>query len=108
MCSPEQEDDFDYLIGILAQKSEILEKVVNWPKIIESSVNKYEPHRIIYYLYDLATLFHGYWSKGNENKKYRLIIDGKIKNESLIILKLVSIVIKNGMDIIGVYLTQKM
>ena len=69
-------------------------------KIIESSVNKYEPHRIIYYLYDLATLFHGYWSKGNENKKYRLIIDGKIKNESLIILKLVSIVIKNGMDII--------
>tara|TARA_Y100001970_G_C14219793_1_gene851948 strand:- start:853 stop:2571 length:1719 start_codon:yes stop_codon:yes gene_type:complete len=89
-------------------ENKLLRKVVNWPKIIESSVNKYEPHRIIYYLYDLATLFHGYWSKGNENKKYRLIIDGKIKNESLIILKLVSIVIKNGMDIIGVSLPQKM
>ena len=86
----------------------LLRKVLNWPKVIESASLKYEPHRIIYFLYELATLFHGYWSKGNENNKYKFIVDGKIKDGSFIVLKLVGIVIKNGMGIIGVSLPSKM
>ncbi len=86
----------------------LLRKVLNWPKVIESASFKYEPHRIIYFLYELATLFHGYWSKGNENNKYKFIVDGKIKDSSFIVLKLVGIVIKNGMGIIGVSLPSKM
>ena len=46
----------------------ILRKIFEWPKIVETSSNKLEPHRIPYYLYELATLFHSYWSKGNEEK----------------------------------------
>ena len=41
------------------------------PKIVKISSNKYEPHRIPFYLYELATLFHSYWSKGNENEEFK-------------------------------------
>ena len=87
----------------------ILRKIFEWPKIIETASYKYEPHRIPYYLYELATLFHGYWSKGNENQNYRFIKNGKINNqETLVIIILTSIVIQRGMDILGVSLPDKM
>ena len=90
-------------------EKKILRKIFYWPKIIEISSNKYEPHRIPFYLYELATLFHSYWSKGNENEKYKFITNGKINNHNtLIIIKLVSIVIENGMKILGVSLPKKM
>ena len=50
---------------------EILRKIFEWPKIVKISSNKCEPHRIPFYLYELATLFHSYWSKGNEDEKYK-------------------------------------
>jgi len=87
----------------------ILRKVFEWPKIIESAAYKLEPHKIPFYLYELSTLFHSYWSKGNEDSKFRLIQDGKIKkNDSLAYIYLVAIVIKNGMNILGVSLPEKM
>ena len=90
-------------------ENKILRKVFEWPKIIDSSANKQEPHRIPFYLYDLATLFHSYWSKGNEDDKYKFIIDDKIKNlNTLAIIKLVGVVVENGMKILGVSLPKKM
>ncbi len=87
----------------------LLRKIFNWPKIIDAASLKYEPHRIVFYLYDLSTLFHSYWSKGNEDKKYKFITDGKIKNlNTLAIIKLVAIVVKNGMKILDVSLPKKM
>ena len=90
-------------------EKKILRKVFEWPKIIETASFKYEPHRIPYYLYELATLFHAYWSKGNEDHSYKFIENGKIKNEgTLVIITLVSIVIQRGMSILGVSLPEKM
>ena len=87
----------------------IIRKIFNWPKVIESASNKFEPHRIPFYLYELATLFHSYWSKGNEDEKYKFISDGKIKNlNTLFVIKALSIVIENGMNILGVSLPKKM
>ena len=87
----------------------ILRKVFEWPKIIETASFKYEPHKIPYYLYELATLFHAYWSKGNEDQKYKFIEGSKIKkNETLAIIVLVAIVIQRGMNILGVSLPTKM
>tara|TARA_B100001540_G_scaffold301061_1_gene307121 strand:- start:585 stop:1049 length:465 start_codon:yes stop_codon:yes gene_type:complete len=87
----------------------ILRKVFEWPKIIETASFKYEPHKIPYYLYELATLFHAYWSRGNEDQKYKFIEDSKIKkNETLAIIVLVAIVIQRGMNILGVSLPTKM
>ena len=90
-------------------EEKILRKVFEWPKIIESAAYKLEPHKIPFYLYELSTLFHSYWSKGNEDSKFRFIQDGKIKkNDSLAYIFLVAIIIKNGMNILGVSLPKKM
>ena len=87
----------------------LLRKIFNWPKVIDSASLRYEPHRIVFYLYDLATLFHSYWSKGNEDEKYKFIIDSKIKNlNTLAIIKLVALVVENGMKILDVSLPKKM
>ncbi len=90
-------------------EKKILRKIFEWPKIIESAANKFEPHKIPFYLYELSTLFHSYWSKGNEDSNFKFIEDGKLKREEvLIFIFLVAVVIKNGMKILGVSLPEKM
>ena len=90
-------------------EKKLLRKVLDWPKIIEAASSKYEPHRIPFYLYDLATVFHSYWSKGNEIKKYKFIVNNKIKNiNTLAIIKVVAITLEIGMKILGVSLPKKM
>jgi len=82
---------------------EILKKISEWPKCVEISSNKFEPHRIPFYLYQLATLFHAYWNLGKDNKDYRFIsVNGKTNIPRLALLQALSIVIKNGMTILGV------
>ena len=90
-------------------EKKIIRKIFEWPKLIESASYKLEPHKIPFYLYELSTLFHSYWSKGNDDDNYKIIENGKLKRkESLIIIYLISIVIKNGMNILGVSLPEKM
>ena len=90
-------------------EEKILRKVFEWPKIIESASFKFEPHKIPFYLYELSTLFHSYWSKGNEDQNFRFMENGKIKRlESLASIYLIAIVIENGMRILGVSLPKKM
>ena len=87
----------------------LFRKILDWPKVIETASIKYEPHRIPFYLYELATLFHSYWSKGNEDSNYKFIINGEIKNtNTLLVIKLVALTIENGMRILGVSLPTKM
>ena len=90
-------------------EEKILRKIFEWPKIIESAAYKLEPHKIPFYLYELSTLFHSYWSKGNEDAQFKLIENGKVKREtSLVFIYLIATVIKNGMKILGVSLPEKM
>ena len=90
-------------------KKKIIRKVFEWPKIIESTTRKFNLHKIPFYLYELSTLFHSYWSKGNEDKSFKFIENEKLKRkEILIIINLIAIVIQNGMKILGVSLPSKM
>ncbi len=87
----------------------ILKKLSEWPKCIDVSSKKLEPHRIPTYLYDLASLFHSYWNLGKDNPEKRFINDQKkITNDKLIFLKAISNVIKSGMNIIAVSTPEKM
>ena len=82
---------------------------INNLRCINLSSNKLEPHRIPFYLYELASLFHSYWNLGKENTELRFVIDGKKQNISrLALLQALSIVIKNGMSILGVSTPNKM
>jgi len=81
----------------------IAKKISEWPKCVEISSNKLEPHRISFYLYDLVTLFPSYWNLGNEIKEFRFIYDKKsINNSRLVLLQALAIVIQNGMNVLGV------
>ena len=84
------------------------EKYLNGLKLLSQQLINLN-HKIPFYLYELSTLFHSYWSKGNEEKKFRLIENGELKrNEALVFIYLVAIVIQNGMNILGVSLPKKM
>ena len=87
----------------------ILKKISEWPKCIEISSNKLEPHRIPLYLYELASDFHSYWNMGKDKEELRFINkDKKISDEKLVFLKAISGVIKTGMNIVGVNTPEQM
>ena len=87
----------------------IIKKISQWPKCIELSSSKLEPHRVPVYLYELASDFHSYWNLGKDNEDKRFIDkDNKVSDEKIVLLKTVSNVIKSGMDIIGVDAPEKM
>ena len=97
--------DFEYS----NEEIEILKKISEWPKCVEISSKRLEPHRIPTYLYELASLFHSYWNLGKENQKKRFINENKeISDDKLVFLKVISNVIISGMTIIGVSTPEKM
>ena len=87
----------------------ILKKIAEWPKCIEVASSRLEPHRIPIYLYELSSEFHSYWNMGKDNPSKRFINDQKkIPNDKLVFLKVISNVIRSGMNIVGVDTPEKM
>ena len=99
----------DYNFEYSNDEINILKKISECPKCIDTSINKLAPHRIPVYLYELASLFHSYWNLGKDNPEKRFINnEKKIDNQKLIFLKAISNVVKSGMDIVGVSTPEKM
>ena len=97
--------DFEYS----EDEIKILKKISEWPKCIDVSSTKLEPHRVPVYLYELAAEFHSYWNLGKQNPEKRFINEQKnITDDKLIFLKAISNVIKSGMNIVGVNTPDKM
>ena len=97
--------DFEYSDAEI----KVIKKISEWPKCVELSSAKLEPHRIPTYLFELASLFHSYWNLGKDNPQKRFINDEKkINDDKLIFLKVISNVVKSGMDIVGVNVPEKM
>jgi len=87
----------------------ILKKVAEWPKCIEAASLRLEPHRIPVYLYELSSEFHSYWNMGKDDSSKRFINEyKKIPNDKLVFLKVISNVIRSGMNIVGVNTPEKM
>ena len=100
-------DEKEINFNLIEEK--IIRKIFEWPKVIDSASRKFDLHKIPFYLYELSTLFHAYWSKGNEDKNYKFIENEQIKRkEILFIINLVALVLQNGMGILGVSLPKKM
>ena len=99
------EYNFQYSIDEI----KILKKIAEWPKCIEVSILRLEPHRIPVYLYELSSEFHSYWNMGKDDPSKRFInAKKKISNDKLVLLKVISNVIKSGMNIVGVNTPEKM
>ena len=99
----------NYNFNYTDNEIKIFKKISQWPKCIEVATSKLEPHRIPVYLYELSSEFHSYWNMGKEDFSKRFIEkDNTIKDEKVILLKIVSNVIKSGMNIIDVETPEKM
>ena len=100
-----QNYDFKYS----KEEIKILKKISEWPKCIDVSCKKLEPHRIPSFLYELSSEFHSYWNLGKDNPEKRFINENKeISDDKLVFLKNISNLIKSGMSIVGVSTPEKM
>ncbi|WP_262696361.1 arginine--tRNA ligase [Kordiimonas aquimaris] len=96
----------------LTDESEIslIKQCCAFPRIIEAAAEAHEPHRIAFYLYDLASEFHSLWNKGNDNKGLRFIVDDNaaITQARLAMIRSVGLVISSGLAILGVKPVEEM
>ncbi len=91
------------------EEIKLFKKISEWPKCVEVSSEKLEPHRISVYLYELASEFHSYWNMGKDDVSKRFIEeDNTIKMEKLVFLKSIANTLKTGMNILGVDTPEKM
>jgi arginyl-tRNA synthetase len=76
----------------------------NWPRTVESAAEAHEPHRLAFYLYDLASEFHSLWTKGKEDVSLRFIIedDPALTTARLALVRGVQAVVAAGLGIFGV------
>ena len=82
----------------------VIKVMAAWPRIVENAAEVHEPHRVAYYLNDLATLFHALWNKGNDDARLRFF---QSDNEGLTLARLalvqgVATVIASGLQVFGV------
>ena len=52
----------------------LIKLMAGWPRVVESAAEAHEPHRIAFYLYDLAAAFHGLWNRGKEDAGLRFLL----------------------------------
>jgi arginyl-tRNA synthetase len=92
------------------QEIEIIKMLAGYYKIVESSLKHQEPHRMVYFLIDLASSFHSLWNSGKEDEVFRFIIEKneKITYARLALLKAIAIIIASALDIIGIKPTEEM
>ncbi|WP_299280617.1 arginine--tRNA ligase [uncultured Tateyamaria sp.] len=78
-------------------------KLAEWPRLVETAARSNEPHRIAFYLYDLAGTFHGLWNRGNDVPSLRFLQEGAATSQAKIALaRACAVVIAAGLGILGV------
>jgi arginyl-tRNA synthetase len=98
-------------LSLLDHESElgVLRKLAEWPRLVETAARTNEPHRVAFYLYELAADLHGHWNKGNEVTSLRFIQDDPATSQAKIALaRSTAIVIAAGLGILGVTPAEEM
>ncbi|MGH6717420.1 MAG: DALR anticodon-binding domain-containing protein, partial [Bradyrhizobium sp.] len=89
---------------------DLLKRLALYPRIIEGAAAAHEPHRIAFYLYDLASEFHALWTKGRDLPYLRFIInnDAGMTKARLAMVQGVVSVLASGLAILGVHAPDEM
>jgi arginyl-tRNA synthetase len=98
-------------LGLLGHEAEIAmaQKIAEWPRLVEIAARNNEPHRVAFYLYELASDFHGLWNRGNDDPSLRFIQDNQATSQAKIALaRAVGVVISAGLGILGVTPVEEM
>ncbi len=96
----------DKNLALLNRDEEItlIKTIAQWPRVVEGAAQHFEPHRIVFYLQELAGAFHALWNRGKEDESLRFIIkdDILLTQARLALVKALAITIASGLHVIGV------
>ncbi|MCW2395448.1 MULTISPECIES: arginine--tRNA ligase [unclassified Sphingobium] len=92
------------------EELDLVKQLATFPRVVEAAANAREPHRIAFYLYDLAASFHGWWNLGNDQPERRVIVagDAGLTAARLHLSAGIGQVIKNGLALMGVSALEEM
>ena len=100
------------LLPLIKDESEIalVRKLAEYPRIVEAAAGAQEPHRLAFYLHDLATQFHAHWNRGGDQPELRFIKhdDAKVSLARLGLVQAISSVLTSGLGIMGVAAPKEM
>ena len=85
-------------------------KLAEFPRLVEIAARNNEPHRVAFYLYELASDFHGLWNRGNDDTALRFVQEGDsaTSQAKIALARAVGVVISNGLGILGVTPVEEM
>ena len=99
-------------LAILTHPAEIAmaQKLAEWPRLVEIAAKGNEPHRVAFYLYELASEFHALWNKGNDDTSLRFVQDGNAATSAakVALARATGVVISAGLGILGVTPVEEM
>ncbi len=88
----------------------LVKQAAQFPRIVEAAAQAREPHRIAFFLYDLAGAFHAYWNLGNDKPEKRFIVaqEAELSGARLFLAAQIGQVIRNGLALLGVEAVEEM
>jgi arginyl-tRNA synthetase len=88
----------------------LIKKIAQWPRLVEAAAGSHEPHRLAFYLHELASEFHSHWNRGTEMPHLRFIIedDAPLTSARLTLVYGVVLVLASGLAILGVGAPEEM
>jgi arginyl-tRNA synthetase len=89
---------------------QVLKLLAAWPRMVESAAEAHEPHRLAFFLYDVAAAFHGLWNRGKDEAALRFLVadDEPLSRARLALVRAVALVIASGLGIFGVTPVEEM
>jgi arginyl-tRNA synthetase len=98
--------------GLLSHPAELelIRKIAEWPRLVEIAARGNEPHRVAFYLYELASEFHGLWNKGNDEPSLRFVQAGNTATATakVALVRATGVAISAGLAILGVTPVEEM
>ena len=88
----------------------LVKRAAQYPRMVESAAMAHEPHRIAFYLYDLAAEFHALWNRGNDDPERRFLVENnpQLSRARLELALGIGQIIRSGLDLMGVAATEEM
>ena len=88
---------------------DVAKKLAEWPRLVEIAARTNEPHRVAFYLYELAGAFHALWNKGNDHPELRFVQENSdVTRQKMALPLAVAVVISAGLGILGVTPAEEM
>lgn len=100
----------DHLEALGEEELELVKLAAQFPRIVEAAAAAREPHRIAFFLGDMAAAFHGYWNLGNDRVEKRFINaeDGNLTSARLFLAAQIGQIVRNGLALLGVEAVEEM